>query len=284
MTIVASWVDKNEGVLWTISDSRLSDPPLTSGGDYRPKFDCGAKLFSLRINCFKPSKGGVFFNEIFFSTTIGLAFAGSSLIALNLYAFLSHTLDNLARQDDTEKPSLEEIAIHAMAVFLQLVNNSIKTVSLAPPCEISIFGLCPKNNEYKLFHIVYIPIKQQIIPKEININEEGYIHLMGDHNKEEVLKLINEKRNSLSKQDGKWWKAPKDVIEHIINENLYKTIGGHLQLGITSTDGFKLYSLLRPVVPGKPEAKEIFQNVNLDSDPALYQVGNFIIANRGHCY
>ena len=93
MTIVVSWLSEEREfpILWTVTDSLLLKPNNRSSR----LFEYGAKLFPIRIGCLELSD--VYdMGNVHFTTTIGMAFAGSSLIALNLYAFLGFTLGNLS--------------------------------------------------------------------------------------------------------------------------------------------------------------------------------------------
>ena len=207
MTIIATWINKENitsPTLWTITDSRLSQP------NRMPLLNCGATLFSIRIICLKPGATG-FFTDIYFSTTIGMAFAGSSLMGLSLYAFLSHTLGKLIDPQGLSTPSIEDISIHANAALKQLLINHIETsMNPAAPCEVSIFGSCSKFQEFHVFHITQRQSNPPIIleTNKIDISDDALIHLMGDF-KAEISQEITNHRSSLTEKNISWWLSPR---------------------------------------------------------------------------
>jgi len=71
-----------------------------------------------------------------------MAFAGNSLLALNLFAFISYTLGTMASTEGSI-PSMKEIAEHVNVAFNSLLKNYIDTKTYSIPCEISISGHCP---------------------------------------------------------------------------------------------------------------------------------------------
>ena len=240
MTIVVSWISKEREfpTLWTVADSRLSKPSET---EIKPLLDCGSKLFSIRIVCTKPDYYGHHFDDIYYSTTLGMAFAGSSLLALNLYAFISYTLGTMGSTNGSV-PSMEEIAQHVNTAFKALLNNFIEINMDSAPCEVSIFGFCPIKKQHQLFHIRHEGKDKTILFDEFNFIDNNSMHLMGSH-QDDILELILSKRKSILSSSGigkKFWRSPLNTIEQIIEEQVYPDIGGKVQLGISYPLGFRL--------------------------------------------
>ncbi len=280
MTIIATWLNKEKPTsptLWTLTDSRLSKT------DRMPLLNCGAKLFSIRIICLKPDTAG-FFTNIYFSTTIGMTFAGSSLMGLSLYAFLSHTLGNLTDPKGLSMPSIEDISVHADAALKQLLINHVETSMNPARCEVSIFGSCSKSQEFNVFHITQRQSNPPIIleTNKVDISDDIFTHLMGDF-KAEISKEIANYRSSLAEKNICWWRSPKKIIQDAINENKYDTIGGGIQIGITFPNpvGFQAYSVIRPIKIGQPAATLLYQNIDLSIDPNLQHVGNCVVGVTG---
>lgn len=277
MTTVVSWISKERETptLWTITDSLLCTSSQSNPS--KPLFECGAKLFSIRIVCLSPNENGRFTDKIYYSTTIGMAFAGSSLLALNLYSLVNYTLSTLASLDNSI-PSIEEIAKHIFACFKALLESYIKTNTYSHSCEISIFGYCTKSKDYRLFHIKHLGSGPDCLFNEVKFVNDNTLHIMGNHQKE-IRELINFERNKLNKKA--YWRQPIKIIEDIIKKKEFPEIGGNIQLGISFPNGFRfkaLYDLNEiALLFGQRNPKLYYQGVNLYSEPLLTQIGNCFV-------
>lgn len=274
MTTVVSWIsnEREFPTLWVVADSRLSNS--TSVG-IKPLLDCGSKLFSIRIACVGPNEKGYFYDDIYFSTTIGMAFAGSSLLALNLYAFISYTLESMASVDNVI-PSLEEVATHINAAFKSLLNSYIDTNFNSLPCEVSVFGYCPVMKKHRLFHIKHEAKDREVLFNEFKFRNNSSIHIMGNH-KDEIRKKILAERKGLI--GSKYWRSPKATIERVIADQLYPDIGGEIQLGISYPLGFRLTPIYhRQNFFGKTtNVSLLYQGIDLYTDVMLKNVGGCFI-------
>lgn len=279
MTIVVSWLsDEREfPTLWTVADSRLSKPNTVEPAAL---LECVAKIFSLRIACVGPNKKGYFSDDVYFSTTIGMAFAGSSLLALNLYAFISYTLGNMASVHG-EIPSLEDIAEHVNVVFQEQLGSFIDTNMSSAPCEVSIFGFCPVNEQHRLFHIKHEAKGPRIEFSEFKLQKRGAIHTMGSHQTEIKERILAERRKVPRSRASEYWRSPKTTIERVIDEKLYPDIGGRLQLGIGYPTGFRptlIYHRSSPFMV-KQTTSLSHQGINLYDNPGLGNVGKCFVNN-----
>ncbi len=268
MTTVAIWISReqeNYPKLWVVTDSLLSNTyPQTT----LKLIECGAKLFSILVRCRKPTsfRDNIRDNSYYFSTTIGMAFAGSSTFPLNLYAYISHSLRDL----DSSKnaiPSIEDLAEHACKVFERIMNNyysynKINEPTTPSPCEVSIFGYCSKTEKYRVFHIYHIKKEAKAIYEEIgDIYETDYVFMMGNH-KDEIKFLIKEQR--ANNNEIMRIRAPLLVVQNIINEKKYDTIGGWVQLGICNSKGFQLYVPYKKDYEKDYKCHPSYQNIALD--------------------
>lgn len=272
MTIIVTWINKeniDNPRLWTITDSRLSKISESSGS--APLLDCGAKLFSLRINMFTPGEEG-FFNRLRYSTTIRMAFAGSALLGLNLNSLLNYTLGNLGAFIPI-MPKIEDIAKHASSIFQVILNNYINLNLDSTPCAVSIFGYCFQTKAFKLFHMASQKESPKILFNEVALIDDNAIHIFGDCIQEIRESIMEFRTSSLSRDGIGWLRFPKSCIEKIICDETYKTIGGGMQLGIASPSGFELRSICRPIIPGQSKATFIHQGIDLFSEPHLMQIG-----------
>ncbi len=122
MTSIVSWIsnEREFPTMWVVADSRLSIENMRN--EPRPLFDCAAKLFSIRVVCVQPNNNGHYLEDIYYSTTIGMAYAGSALLGLNLYAFINYTLANMGSINNA-KPSMKQISDHVNTAFNMLLSN-----------------------------------------------------------------------------------------------------------------------------------------------------------------
>jgi hypothetical protein len=275
MTIVVSWVSRERefSTLWVVADSRLSkSSPIE---EIKPLLDCGSKIFSLRVACVGPNAKGYFLDDVYFSTTIGMAFAGSSLIALNLYAFVSYTLGSMASVDNVI-PSIDEVANHVNAAFKSLLENFINTNFTSIPCEVSIFGYCPVMKKHRLFHIKHEAKGYEVQFGEFELLDHNSIHMMGNHKDEIRKKILADRRKLIG---SKYWRSPKATIEQVIEEQQYPDIGGQLQLGISYPAGFRLTPIYhrRQSFGDKCGASLLYQGVDLYSNLMLKNIGGCFV-------
>lgn len=90
LTVVAVWLEPFDRVVWAAADTKISrSGPI--GGTIT---DADAKLLPLALRCFQPGADG-FFSSVTLQTSIGFAFAGATLPALNTYAVAGASLQNL---------------------------------------------------------------------------------------------------------------------------------------------------------------------------------------------
>jgi hypothetical protein len=74
-------------------------------------------------------------------------------------------------------------------------------------------------------------------------------------------------------------RIPRRVIDKVVAEGPDRTVGGATSIGAAHQNGFDLFYALEPMVPGKPEARRIFNGLDLDAE--IGQVGQYIIATTG---
>jgi hypothetical protein len=77
---------------------------------------------------------------------------------------------------------------------------------------------------------------------------------------------INEALKGRSSHGRPPLRAPRYVIEDVINNQEFPDIGGDIQLGIADVFGFRPYALCKPRVQGKPEAYLSYLGYDLSTD------------------
>ncbi len=256
--------------------------PNTTDYSYNVNFavllDSGAKLFPLSIKCKKPNTTG-FFDDVYFNYSIGMAYAGSSLVGLNLYATLSNVLQNLNGLNENTIPLILDISNFASKLLKRMIGEAGIIIGDGAVCELAIFGFCYTSSKFRVIHL-YPDLNEQldIRVSEQDISDDNYLLLLGDK-KEEIRDLINQERKKINEKNILWWRSPKKVIERIVEEDIFNTIGGSVQTGISTLLGFQLYSYVVPVIKGSPESTMLDQNIDIFQE--LGVIGNCFIGIPG---
>jgi hypothetical protein len=239
MTTIACWFNKesSQHSIWVCGDSKISNQTSTL-------LESGAKIFSIPVLCLSTSDSG-FFDKPIYYTTLGLAYAGSSLIGLNLNAALSTCLSKLNTLG--KPPSLNDIAAFACSLLHLYVSQLSFSAGSNALCEIAIIGYCPLENKLKIYHLEpqlgVSEFHYKITAHSISDSEDSFVLLLGC-DKDRISAQIASQRSE--QKNIAWWREPKKVIEAEVSSSENPKIGGHTQLGICDQFGFQVYSLCRP--------------------------------------
>ncbi len=240
MTTVACWFNKESEhtSIWICADSKISASNATTLIESSPK------IFALPVRCFVPGTEG-FFDLPNFNGTIGIAYAGNSLIGLTLNSALATCLGHLISLGSP--PALDDIAKFALEILHKYVRELGATAGERALCEVAIVGYCPAQLAHKIYHLSpFIQLGE--LQYELRIYGEDqpddFVLLLGA-DKERITKKIQDYRHEKD-QDISWWRAPKRVISNEVKSPNHPTIGGHLQMGIGNAQGFQVYSVLQP--------------------------------------
>ena len=151
MTIVAIWYQEEYEThpIWACSDSRISDAKDndSTGGEPLPLLQHGPKIFPLPIKSIDHTSPS---NEIAFEHTVGLAYAGSRLFALNLYAALTPILTNL-RGSAGAKVSIRSVAELARQFLREFFRVYGERHGKVAPVNIAFFGFCKAEGVRRVF-------------------------------------------------------------------------------------------------------------------------------------
>ncbi|HDM8062548.1 hypothetical protein [Vibrio harveyi] len=245
MTSIVSWFNhelnsESGGAVWIVGDSKVTD-----GGDNPSMLlDSGAKVFSIPLLCKVPSSSGAF-DKLVLESKVGLAFAGSSLIGLNVHAALSTIFSNL--NVIQQIPTMDELAEYVRMIAKSYIDTLAVMKQEGALCEFLFVGYCHVTKCYKICEIRpdftsgMFELSLTINDSETAKPEDFFI--LGDK-KEQVSSAIDEYRSEQELDSILWHRAPKMMLQKIIEEDKYQTIGGHLQLGICINRDFTPFSSL----------------------------------------
>ncbi len=142
MTLVATWFNPeqpNTPEIWSVADTAITSVDLTLQdiSELNILTEHGSKILEVPIVCkILPNKN----HEVYFRSSIGFAFAGSSLVALNTYATLCTLLNSLG--STAAKKALPDY-ISISNTVKQII--SFYTTSIRARVEICVYGFCPKT-------------------------------------------------------------------------------------------------------------------------------------------
>jgi hypothetical protein len=261
MTIVACWLNRAQAEqLWAVSDTLVSDE---GGGATTSLLDVSSKLFQVPVICRKPDASG-FYNEVYHTHSIGLAFSGSSLVGLNLVATLSSITTQLGGAQSSTVPSLADIANLACRLAQKYIFSLGQSRGRVERFEGAVFGYCHVAQSYRAFRFKPMaPDNPTMVLSEENLHEEGYVLLMGDKIEEIRSRITATRREATGIM---WHRAPKTVVQGVIASREFPTIGGYLQMGIGTPSGFFLLSVCVPVFEGEPSARILFRGLDIDAE------------------
>lgn len=254
MTAIAIWCNhenaENPG-LWVAADTRVSTP---SGS----LIDDAAKVFALPVVCRSPGPNGLP-EERYHDHTYGYCFAGDTLLGQNAYLALAPLLSNLF-SSARYIPSLDDVAIYIHS-YLSLTFDACKLHRAERSIfEVALFGHCPRINSLSAYH--FIPTFEQEVVKMTfqsheNMQQNDFLYL-GDE-KPRIASQIRTALNADSSPMAAFMaasagrrlsRAPRHVIQDLINSEAFPTIGGDLQLGIADKFGFRAFPLCKPSTSG----------------------------------
>ncbi|HEX3365787.1 hypothetical protein [Phenylobacterium sp.] len=229
MTVVVAWREGQGGLLWVVSDSRLSDGDVDRR---RVLTDHGAKVMEIPVVVYS-STG--FVDVPHYRTTFGLSFAGSSLIAMQAYATALPLWSRLATRD-TALPTLDDLADH-FALILARYAKGLGAAGLVPRCACLLVGYDPSTERSRAKSLVVSSVDGSVSIAEACVEDEVF-EVLG-RNPEKVRANIHTFPKSARmpfETDGR--KALRYIRDTLRNPDDLE-IGGGVQIGICSVRGFE---------------------------------------------
>jgi hypothetical protein len=241
--------------LWVVGDTLVSAAGQPLIGD-------AAKIFILPVICRSPGLQG-FFSEEYFSHSLGYCFAGSTLMGQNSYLAIAPLLSNLISVN-RYVPSMMDIAEFMMR-HLERAYNQYKVQAAAfAAFEVCLFGWCHRENSLEVWH--FFP---KLRDGEMRMTSTRHASMvfgdfiyLGSH-KDHASRLLKEAFAQPSKPGAPSQRAPRRVVQNLIDDEAYPEIGGDQQLAIADQHGFQAYTLLRPRALGSPEAFMSYLGIEL---------------------
>jgi len=226
MTLVMVWAEA-PGRWWLISDSRIS-------GSVGTLTDSGAKILEIPATLYPAPPldvpAGEPFGEPINKTTLGFAYCGSTLVALQAYAAVLPLWSRLQNSPFNELPSVREFADH-LAYFVGAYSEEVHGA-----CECVLVGLDhgtgPLDGYIIDAHLAdgTPTIRRMDMPEEIPLLGSGAaLARVGIDAMKETL------------GSSRWRREPLTIVRHLISKGPVPTVGGAVQMGVLSSNGFELH-------------------------------------------
>lgn len=264
MTSIVIWTNlecAENPSLWAVGDTLVSNdtgPPLIENA---------AKVLCLPIVCRSPGADG-WFSETHFSHTFGYCFAGSTLMGQNSYLALVPLLSNLV-SDRNYVPALADVARYCLTFFSKEFDKYKLSWGPSALFEAAVFGWCHASKSLEIWHFYPDRIDGVYKMQADKVGASGF----GDFlylGAEKTL-VIDRVRKALFRSTtpgNPQARAPRRVVQELIDDPAFRTIGGDQQLAIADRSGFKPYTLVKPRAIGAPEAYFSYLGMELTQETA----------------
>ncbi|MDB5475405.1 MAG: hypothetical protein JWP49_916 [Phenylobacterium sp.] len=234
MTLLMVWREGEADRLWVVSDSRLS--AKGQSGDIRYT-DRAAKVLEAQVLLHgrKPSEPPLQ------SRTVGFAYTGSTLIALEAYAAVLPLWSRLKSSGEQTLPSMGDCAEH-LGMFLQEYASDIAGTGGAVATECLLLGHDDKADAVEVWRAaamrgdngIDLSVQQLVLG-----NGEMALFGSGKADAEDQLRKINPESQP-------WRRQPLDMLRAQLEEDKPGTVGGGVQVAFASPDGFHLSADAQP--------------------------------------
>lgn len=267
MTLVASWFNfepNTEPSIWTAADTQISD-----GNNVLTLEGC--KVFELPVVCKHLNSPQ---QPVYHRSSLGFAYAGSTITAINTYATLSSVLCNLG-SGMPYLPDYESIVEKALEIL-----KLYTTIEKNRKAEISIWGFCPQTkNPFIAIIKPEEPFVDITLPNEKTLQ---YVLLGDAYAKVKIVEMIDEWLKKYSNPESiKYWRAPIYPLREIINTHIFPDkIGGNIQLA--QLNQYQYHHLaVSHKVKGTNRGVMKYRNIDLDNELSS-MVGNCLVAINGY--
>ena len=278
MTVVAIWYEPTENSLWAVTDSRISAPGQSGGVKVRT--DSAAKLFSLPVVCFQFGDNPSVELPPFQATTYGFAFSGNPTLALMTFANSVALLQQLITVSGNGPPTLREVVCAVWSLAERFLTEArTNDSSYDSRFEWAVFGWCPRNCRYEIYHLDPLPAGQgpSFTLTETFPIDDTQIVAFGS-GKQELLNEV-ERIRKCGDLHGRHGRYPKLAIESMLQSYSNPTVGGSVSIGIANQYRFQLYYWVSPIEIGKAQAKRTFNGIDLDNFPESFS--HHVIGTHG---
>jgi len=269
MTVVMVWKEAGAKRLWLVSDGRLSRPGAV--GTVRLT-DHAAKILELPrvLNAPQPAQAPL---KI---TTLGFAYAGGSLVALQAYAAVLPLWSRLQTSASEVLPTVEQCSEH-LAKFLTAYASDVAATGASADCQCLLSGYDEQTQTLDAWLIDTEPSSRNepSVRRRLDLSGPGEAFGSGQ---DKALEHLEQWR-----QEGvHWHRQPLHVIRELLAHDEPGPIGGGVQIGMVTPSGFELFYDAQPFTAGSrvgsPLVSMLYRGFQFTE---VGRVGDAFVALRG---
>jgi hypothetical protein len=235
MTLLMVWREGSLDRLWIVGDSRLSLSGI-GGGDIRLT-DRGAKVLEVHQHLLghdpkvAPLK----------SRTVGFAYTGSTLIALQAYAAVLPLWARLTSSGEQTLPTIHACADH-LGIFLQAYAFEVAAAGGPINAECILIGYDDQSAAVEAWRA---KVSRSLGGTDLSVTQivlgDGQMELFGSG-----AAAAEEKLRELNPTARPWRREPLELMRSQLQDDVPGTVGGGVQIGLGVPDGFQLCSDAQP--------------------------------------
>ncbi len=229
MTLLMIWREGLAERVWMASDSRVS----TIGSSGRVRLtDHAAKILEAQVVLRAPPQA----EPPVRSSTIGFGFTGSALVALQAYSAVLPLWSRLSSSGEQSLPTVGDCAEH-MAKFAEAYARDIAESGGRGDCECVLLGRDDPSGEVTAW-LVEVRTTSSGVTAPIRRLElkPGQAELFGSGAPEAERLLAEIRRPQM-----RWAREPLFMIRRHTRWDEREDVGGGVQIGMATGDGFELY-------------------------------------------
>jgi hypothetical protein len=241
MTLVMVWKEIGVERFWMVSDSRLS--VFGYSGSHRLT-DRAAKILEAPL-VLRERVVGKAIGAPGRSTTLGFAYAGSSLVALQAYAAVLPLWSRLEIVGPQVLPSIRDCARH----LSKFVEGYFREAESA--CQCVLIGHDDPSGTLDgwLIEASVIDNEAAVSTRQLKLRGPGDIEVFGSGAKDALATLENYASHRTSPH---WGREPLQMIRQTLKKEREGAVGGGVQLGLLTEAGFELSYDVQPLRAGDP--------------------------------
>lgn len=273
MTLIMAWRELDQDLVWVASDSRLSAPGELAGRILLS--DIAAKVLTVPV-VLRYRIGDDMLGRVVQQETFILAFSGSSLVAMQVYAAVSAAWSQLITFNESRLPTIGTFAAH-IKIFLKEYAVSVSgAFGKLQQCACILLGACPVSKKIEGWCLETIMADRQVdvAHRELDLSP-GSIELFGSGKTKAETFLADVTCNNPMG----WNREPLNMLRQRLRDGFAADVGGAVQIGYATPYGCFLAYDVQPVEDGVGVQAQ-FRGIEMSKIEAL---GNIFLGIHGLC-
>ncbi|MBV8647862.1 hypothetical protein [Paludibacterium sp.] len=243
MTLLMIWKEANVERIWLVSDSRLSN--AGEAGGHTAFTDRAAKILEIPAILSGPRTPKACPTR---SVSIGFAYTGSTLIALQAYTAVLPLWSRLETTQVSTLPSIKEFAEH-LKIFMEAYAHEMGSNGHDVGCQCVLVG---PNDPTGVLDAWLVETKVEngcftALSRQLNFLSSNYVELLGSGRTMAAERLMKIAPNGEA-----WSREPLRMIRDYLGEDRAGSVGGAVQIGIATEVGCEMHFDVQPLTVGKP--------------------------------